>query len=91
MERPNITEERFDEIMLLGARIDNMIDIMCADYEPYERYIIVSLLFTKQINDNIEKGSDGEKECEQNLLYVRDMMIRKANSLAAKEKNTNNG
>lgn len=91
MERPNITEERFDEILELGARIDSMIDIMCADYEQHERYIIVSLLFTKQITDNLEAGDDGEKECQKNLFYVRDMMIRKANSLAAKEKNTNNG
>ncbi len=87
MERPNITEERFDEIMLLGARIDNVIDIMCADYDAHEKYIVVTLLFTKQINDHVEKGSEGEKECEKNLIYVRDLMLRKANSLAAKEKN----
>lgn len=87
MERPNLTEERFDEIMTLGARIDSMIDLMCADYEKHEKYIIVTLLFTKQINDNIEEGDDGEKECQKNLLYVRDMMLRKANSIAAKEKN----
>jgi type I restriction-modification system DNA methylase subunit len=86
MERPNITEERFDEIMLLGSRIDSVIDMMCADYDPHERYIIISLLFTKQISQNIEKNSDGEKECERNLIYVRDLMIRKANSEAAKEK-----
>jgi hypothetical protein len=86
MERPNITEERFDEIMLLGSRVDSVIDIMCADYEPNEKYIVISLLFTKQISENIDSGSDGEKECEKNLIYVRDLMIRKANVEAAKEK-----
>ncbi len=87
MEKPNITEERFDEIMLLATRVDAVIDIMCADYEPHERYIVISLLFTQQIAEHTKKGDTGALECEENLLYVRDMILKKANSLAAKEKN----
>lgn len=84
MERPNITEERFDEILNQAAKLSSIIEIVCSDFEDYEIYLIVSTLFTEKIHHH---SNGDQKEADKNLIYTRSLLIKKAQSMIAKENN----
>lgn len=84
MERPDITEERLDEILEQAQRLSIMIEMMSYNFEENEIFMIMSIILAKKASD-ISKGC--QEDTRKNVDYVEKMLMKKANSILSKENN----
>lgn len=84
MERPDITEERLDEILEQAQRLGIMIEMMSYNFQENEIFMIMSIILAKKASD-ISK--DDQQDIKKNVDYVEKWLTKKANSILSKEKN----
>lgn len=84
MERPDITEERLDEILEHAQRLAIIIEMMSYNFEENEIFMMMSIILAKKANDTSQNNQNDIKE---NVNYVQKMLMKKANSILSKEEN----
>jgi oligoendopeptidase F len=83
MERPNITEERFDEICNQAGKLNAIFKMLNEYFDDNERFIMISMIFSKFSHEMC--GNDDD-ENEKNLKYVNECIEKRQKSIFKKSK-----
>ncbi len=83
MKRPEITLERFEEILAQTERLYFIVHTVNYDFEENEIFIMISMILAK-ISDTHSNGN--EEEGQKNMEYLEKCLSKIASVILKKEK-----